>query len=128
MVEPSESQPPPPPSRSVDVTVRVRPEDEMPPSQHTGQRAAVGSMIDNRYRVEAELGRGAMGVVYRATEVWLDRVVALKLIAPGALGDSSAPVSLHREAKALASIRSQHVVQVHAFGVHEGSYFFAMEY
>ncbi len=88
----------------------------------------LGSTVDDRYRIEAELGRGAMGVVYRAREVWLDRTVALKVIAPALLGDSTAPLGLHREAKALAAIRNEHVVRVHAFGVHEGSYYFVMEY
>ena len=85
-------------------------------------------MVDERYRIEAELGRGAMGVVYRATEIWLERPVALKLIAPSLVGDVSVAMRFHREAKALASIRSLHVVQLHAFGHHDGSYFFAMEY
>jgi len=89
---------------------------------------AIGSIIDERYRIEAELGHGAMGVVYRASEVWLERTVALKLIAPALTRDASAPASLHQEAKALASIKSQHVVAVHAFGVHRGAYFFVMEY
>jgi serine/threonine-protein kinase len=50
------------------------------------------------------------------------------MIAPRWLGDDAIVASFQREAKALASIRSQYVVQVHAFGLHEGSYFFAMEY
>ncbi|MFT3774538.1 MAG: protein kinase [Minicystis sp.] len=85
-------------------------------------------MVDGRYRIERELGRGAMGVVYRATEVWLDRPVALKVIAPSLLDDTNAPMRFLREAKALASVRSHHVVQVYAFGPHRGSYFYAMEY
>jgi serine/threonine-protein kinase len=85
-------------------------------------------VVDGRYRLESEIGRGGMGVVYRASDTWLDRPVALKMIAPVWANSAEALTSLHREAKALASIRSQYVVQVYAFGVYETSYFFAMEY
>lgn len=87
-----------------------------------------GVVVANAYRVEEELGRGGMGIVYRAHDVWLDRTVALKLIAPTWDGDPQGEQKLHQEAKALATVRSQHVVQVYAFGRHEGSFFFAMEY
>lgn len=85
-------------------------------------------IVDARYRVESELGRGGMGVVYLARDAWLDRPVALKVIAGNWASDARATASFLKEAKALASVRSQHVVQVYAFGPHEGSYFFAMEY
>jgi eukaryotic-like serine/threonine-protein kinase len=85
-------------------------------------------IIDGRYRVESEIGRGGMGVVYLARDAWLDRQVALKVIAASWASDARATKSFNKEAKALASIRSQHVVQVYTFGPHEGSYFFAMEY
>jgi serine/threonine-protein kinase len=109
-------------------TVRTPPEEDddlgragiLPPNPQ--------SLIDERYRIEGEIGRGAMGVVYRATEVWLDRPVALKVIAPSLTGDPAAALRFVREAKALASVKSQHVVQLYAFGPHRGSYFYAMEY
>ncbi|MFO0756263.1 MAG: serine/threonine-protein kinase [Byssovorax sp.] len=89
---------------------------------------AKAMIVDGRYRIDVELGRGGMGVVYLAKEMWLDRKVALKIIAPSWAGNEGAAVGFHREAKALASVRSDHVVQVYSFGLHEGSYFFAMEY
>ena len=98
----------------------LRPRSEAP--------AAVALEIDGRYRVDSELGRGGMGVVHLARDTWLDRPVALKMIAPVWAGDGEIAARFQREAKALASIRSQYVVQVYAFGQHQGSYFFAMEY
>ncbi len=89
---------------------------------------AQGTVIDGRYRVESELGRGGMGLVHLARDTWLDRPLALKMIAPSWAANSAAASSFLREAKALAFVRSQFVVQVYAFGVHEGSYFLAMEY
>lgn len=86
-----------------------------------------GMVVAGTYRVERELGRGGMGVVYRARDTWLDRTVALKLIAP-TWDDALAEQRLQQEAKALATLRDQHVVQVYAFGRHGSSYFFAMEY
>lgn len=94
-------------------------------------------LIDGRYRVERELGAGGMGVVYLAEDVFLRRPVALKLL-PARDDEAEGPVSgssldgpaaaLRREAEALASLQSPHVVQVHAFGVHGRRAFFAMEY
>jgi len=137
MPEPSDSGRPPAGSESTvgasdpdEAMVQTRPEDDdgravmLPPEP--GETAA--AMVDERYRVESELGRGAMGVVYRAIEVWLERPVALKVIAPALLGDAGATLRFHREAKALASVKSHHVVQLYAFGLHRGSYFYAMEY
>ncbi|MDI3288932.1 protein kinase [Polyangium sp. 15x6] len=86
-----------------------------------------GSLVAGTYRVERELGRGGMGIVYRARDTWLDRTVALKLIVP-TWDDALAEQKLQQEAKALATLRDQNVVQVYAFGRHGRSYFFAMEY
>ncbi len=69
-----------------------------------------------------------MGIVYLAEDTGLGRLVALKMIAPKWLGDGAIASSFHREARSLASIRDQYVVQIYASGFHEGSYFFAMEY
>lgn len=86
-------------------------------------------LIDGRYEVQAEIGRGGMGVVYRARDVGLDRLVALKLLK----GDAPAqhPHSIRafqREARLLAAIRDPHVAAVYAFGRHLDGYFFAMEH
>ncbi len=85
-------------------------------------------VVDGRYQVEGVIGHGGMGVVYLANDTGLGRQVALKMIAPRWLGDSTVLASFQREAQALAQIKSQYVVQVYAFGPHEGSFFFAMEY
>jgi serine/threonine protein kinase/CheY-like chemotaxis protein len=98
------------------------------PPLGTGAAVELGTTVDGRYRVESELGRGGMGVVYLASDMWLDRQVALKMIAPTWARDGEIVASFLREAKALASIRSPYVVQVYAFGFHEGARFFAMEY
>lgn len=87
-----------------------------------------GRVIDGRYEVLGELGRGSMGVVYRARDIGLGRQVALKIIAPEYGKSVDVVRAFQKEARALASLRSDHVVQVFAAGVEEGSLFFAMEF
>ena len=60
-------------------------------------------VIDGRYRVESEIGRGGMGIVYYASDTWLGRPVALKMIATALGQQRGSADGLHREAKALAS-------------------------
>ncbi len=83
-------------------------------------------VIDRRYALMEELGRGAMGVVYMAHDIGLNRSVALKILS-GDEADDDAEL-FQREATAVASIRSDHVVQVYAFGTHDGAHFLAMEH
>jgi serine/threonine-protein kinase len=87
------------------------------------------ALIDGRYAVESEIGRGSMGVVYRARDVGLDRLVAVKLLrVDAALEHPHSIKAFQREARLLAAIRDPHVAAVYAFGKHEDAYFFAMEY
>jgi predicted Ser/Thr protein kinase len=74
------------------------------------------------------LGRGGMGVVYKARQTSLDRIVALKVLAPGVAGDPDFAGRFDREAKLLASVNHPNVVQVHDFGREGGVHFLVMEY
>lgn len=94
----------------------------------TGMRPGSPDLIEGRYRVERELGRGAMGVVYEATDTGLGRRVALKVISHEYAGDPQFVERFEREAKALAAIRHENVAQVHALGEHAGARFYAMEF
>ena len=86
-------------------------------------------LIDGRYEVQAEIGRGGMGIVYRARDVGLDRLVAVKLLrVDEATQHPHSIKAFQREARLLAAIRDPHVAAVHAFGRHLDGYFFAMEY
>jgi len=71
----------------------------------------VGSQLAG-YRLEGEVGRGGMGVVYRATELALDRPVALKLIAPALAEDPVFRARFERECRMAAAIDHPHAVQV----------------
>lgn len=85
-------------------------------------------VVDGRYRITGRLGAGAMGIVYSAEDVLLKRPVALKVIDPSLAGTPNALDRFVREARALARVRHDNVVQIYAFGSHEASLFFAMEY
>jgi len=75
-----------------------------------------------------ELGRGAMGVIYKAFDVDLRCPVTLKVISERNLGDESAQLRFLREARAAASIRHPNVASVFHLGKSGGNYFYAMEF
>ena len=80
------------------------------------------------YRIEDEIARGGMGVVYRAVELALERPVALKLIAPGLAGDTSFRERFLRESRLAASIDHPSILPVYAAGEVEGELYLATRY
>jgi hypothetical protein len=75
-----------------------------------------------------ELGRGAMGVTYKAFDINLRCPVTLKVISERYLGDESARLRFLREARAAASVRHPNVASVLHLGKSAGNYFYAMEF
>ena len=94
----------------------------MAPSDHD----ATGTLIAGRYRLEEELGRGAMGVVYRAFDQTLQREVAVKLVAPAALG-TDGRARLLREARAAAALNHPNICTVYEVQEADDASFIAME-
>jgi len=78
--------------------------------------------------IEAEVGRGGMGVVFRARNVALDRVRALKVIAPELSADPAFAARFRREARLAASIEHPNVVTVHHAGEEDGLLYIVMRY
>ena len=85
----------------------------------------IGQQLSNRYDIRAELGRGGMGVVYRAHDPLLNREVAIKLIPPTLLSPETEQ-RFQREAQLVAQMDHPAVVPIFDFGKHEGSLFFVM--
>ena len=80
-----------------------------------------------QYRVDGEIGRGSMGVVYRAQHLLLGRPAALKLLA-GDLVDATSRARFEREVRLAAKLQHPSIVAVYDFGVTtEGLFFYAME-
>ncbi|CAB4344661.1 unannotated protein [freshwater metagenome] len=87
-----------------------------------------GTVIDERYRVEYLLGSGGMADVYCATDLQLDREVAIKLLYRRFAQDAEFVERFRREASAAAGLQHQHVVSVYDRGEWDGTYYIAMEY
>jgi serine/threonine-protein kinase len=85
----------------------------------------IGQRLSNRYDIRTELGRGGMGVVYRAHDPLLNREVAIKLIPPTLLSPETEQ-RFQREAQLVAQMDHPAVVPIFDFGKHEGSLFFVM--
>jgi len=85
----------------------------------------IGQRLSNRYDIKSELGRGGMGVVYRASDPLLNRDVAIKLIPPTLLNPDTEQ-RFQREAQLVAQMDHPAVVPIYDFGKHEGSLFFVM--
>jgi WD40 repeat protein len=104
-------------------------EDPLPStSEHVPQRFEHYELVTGEDGKPVELGRGAMGVTYKAFDVDLRYPVTLKVISERYLGDESARVRFLREARAAASVRHPNVASVFHLGRTGGNYFYAMEF
>jgi len=79
------------------------------------------------YELIKPIGRGGMGVVYRARQISLKREVALKMLSPQSSAFPSVVERIRLEAEAAASLHHPHIVTIHDVGEHEGRPYFSME-
>ena len=87
----------------------------------------VGRLLDRRYRIGARVARGGMASVYEATDIRLDRTVAVKIMHPGMGDDEEFAARFVREARAAARLSHPHVVAVYDQGKEDGTVYLAME-
>src|SRR5215471_15927122 len=80
------------------------------------------------YQILEVLGRGGMGVVYKARQVGLNRLVALKMILGGAHASPEDTARFLAEAEAVARLQHPNIVQIHQVGQHNDVPFFSLEY
>jgi eukaryotic-like serine/threonine-protein kinase len=89
----------------------------------------INKVIAGRYRLEARIGEGGMGIVYRARHVLIDRVVAVKLIRPDLRGETHLRAWMLREARAANRVDHAHIIDIHDIGeTDDGELYLVMEY
>src|SRR6516164_2824697 len=88
----------------------------------------LSELIVGRYRVEKELGRGGMGVVLRAYDTWLRRVVALKLLPPDTSHNPELSRRLAAEARAASALNHPGIATVYDFVEQNDASFVVYEY
>jgi WD40 repeat protein/Flp pilus assembly protein TadD len=100
------------------------PEDSLPP--HRSTPLEVRSIPG--HEIIEEIGRGGMGVVYKARQIGLNRIVALKMVLAGVRADSQVLARFKAEAAAVARLQHPNIVQVYEIGEHDGCPYFSLEY
>src|SRR4051812_45679404 len=89
----------------------------------------INKVIAGRYRLEARIGEGGMGIVYRARHVLIDRVVAVKLIRPDLRGETHLRAWMLREARAANRVDHAHIIDIPDIGeTDDGEVYLGMEY
>jgi serine/threonine-protein kinase len=97
--------------------------------RRTGNDPSLNKVIAGRYRLEARIGEGGMGIVYRARHILIDRVVAVKLIRPDLRGETHLRAWMLREARAANRVDHAHIIDIHDIGeTDEGELYLVMEY
>lgn len=85
-------------------------------------------VLEGKYRLLTEIGRGAMGTVFLAEDIALHRQVAVKFLLPRYAASVDCARRFRHEAVGMAAVRDNNVVQIYAYGEHQGSPYFVMEY
>ena len=80
------------------------------------------------YELLEMIARGGMGAVYKARQIGLNRIVAVKMILAGELASAEEIARFQTEAQAAANLQHNNIVKIYGVGEHEGQHYFAMEY
>jgi serine/threonine-protein kinase len=98
------------------------------PGQMAAGRVPAGFADHPRYRIISELGAGGMGAVYKAEDLLMGRVIAIKVVAPHLTAKAGAVARFRKEIKAAAQLQDHHIVTAHDAGEAGGSHFLVMEF
>jgi serine/threonine protein kinase len=89
----------------------------------------IGRTLDGRYRIEAVLGEGGMGLVYRARHAVLGKPLAIKVLKPEVSRDTEVLTRFQQEAQSASAIGNQHIIDISDFGtLPDQSTYFVMEF
>lgn len=98
-----------------------------PPPTRTGVPHHLSNALSPDYNVEALIGKGGMGEVYRAREVALDRRVAVKVLPADLASEKQTIERFIREARIAAKLQHPNIISIHAVGTRESIHFFTMD-
>jgi len=107
------------------ASVEKAPRKEAEPEETTGKKPA--TRFGNYYIIE-KIARGGMGIIYKARQRGLDRIVALKVLLAGESASEETINRFYLEAKSVAKLRHQNIVPIHEVGIHDGKHFFTMDF
>lgn len=119
------SAPPSPAQTGSDAATLVESKSQVAPGD---RQPAAASGDSGGYDVLGTLGRGGMGVVYKARQRGLNRLVALKMILSGTHASAEDIDRFQAEAKAVAELQHQNIVQIYDWGERDGHPYFALEF
>jgi hypothetical protein len=120
-----------PPSRqrlATQVDERVKPSKQSGSDSADGARFATGTMLTERYRIVSLIGRGGMGEVYKAEDLKLKQIVALKFLPDAIATDGAALARFHNEVRITRQISHPNVCRVYDIGEVDGHTFLSMEF
>ena len=87
----------------------------------------IGRLLGNRYEILEQVGGGGMSLVYRAKDIYLNRIVAIKILRAQLTCDEEFVVRFHREAQAVASLSHGNIVSIYDVGQEEETHFLVIE-
>ena len=87
-----------------------------------------GTVLADRYRIERLISRGGMGAVFEATQLGLDRAVAIKMLLPTLIRDEKVQERFRREARSVASLHHPNIIQIYDYGISDHGPYIVMEF